>query len=186
MKMVSTPWQARGDGVESTAFVMPPDLGVKDRVRPRPGLEERVEEEVEVNVELEDMAPGPSESVTEQGTDRTPAEMDREAPEATGQAPRKSARIDPDAPSNEPSTKQMRISAVHHMFAGLIPACRWIASIVGVGEVVGKDGTNVDVEVNAEEGELDQEMRLSERVSFRLRLKRKGVMKEMNSMNEEL
>ena len=80
----------------------------------------------------------------------------------------------------------MRISAVHHMFAGLIPACRWIASIVGVGEVVGKDGTNVDVEVNAEEGELDQEMRLSERVSFRLRLKRKGVMKEMNSMNEEL
>ena len=50
---------------ESTAFVMPPDLGVKGRVRPPPGLEERVEEEVEVNVELEDMAPGPSESVTE-------------------------------------------------------------------------------------------------------------------------
>ena len=29
MQMTSTPWQPRGDGVESTAFVMPPDLGVK-------------------------------------------------------------------------------------------------------------------------------------------------------------
>ena len=29
IKMTSTPWQPRGDGVESTAFVMPPDLGVK-------------------------------------------------------------------------------------------------------------------------------------------------------------
>ena len=119
MKMISTPWQPRGDGVEPNAFVMPPDLGVKGRVRPPPGLE-RVEEEVEGNVELEDMAPGPSESVTEQelllqdGTDRVPAEMDHEAPEATGEAPRKSARIDPDAPANEPSTKHMRISGAQH------------------------------------------------------------------------
>eukprot|EP00439_Symbiodinium_sp_Y106_P085477 s397_g28.t1 len=75
---------------KSTAFVMPPDLGVKGRVRPPPGLERVEEEEVEGNVELEDMVPGRSESVTEQdlllqdGNDRAPAEMDHEAPEATG------------------------------------------------------------------------------------------------------
>eukprot|EP00439_Symbiodinium_sp_Y106_P050664 s2170_g6.t1 len=152
IQMTSTPWQPRGDGVESTAFVMPPDLGVKGRVRPPPGLE-RVEEEAEGNVELEDMVPGQSESVTEQdlllqdGNDRAPAEMDHEAPEATGESPRKSARIDPDAPATEPSTKQMRISAVHHVIAGVIPACKWLASIVGVDEVVGKDGTKIDVDV---------------------------------------
>ena len=77
--------------------------------------------------------------------------MDLEAsPEATGEAPRKSARIDPDAPASEPSTKQMGqmgISAVHHVIAGVMPACKWLASIVGVDEVVGKDGTKVDVEV---------------------------------------
>eukprot|EP00439_Symbiodinium_sp_Y106_P035161 s6609_g4.t1 len=64
--MTSTPWQPRGDGVESTAFVMPPDLGVKGRVRPPPGLERVEEEEAEGNVELEDMVPDRSESVTEQ------------------------------------------------------------------------------------------------------------------------
>ena len=191
IKMTSTPWQPRGDGVESTAFVMPPDLGVKGRVRPPPGLE-RVEEEVEGDVELEDMVPGHSESVTEQdlllqdGNDRAPAEMDHEAPEATGELPRKGARIDPDAPATEPSTKQMRISAVHHMIAGVIPACKWVASIVGVDEVVGKDGTKIDVEVNAEEGELDQEMRLSEPLlwesEFPPEAERKGMMKEMDSM----
>ena len=66
MQMTSTPWQPRGDGVESTAFVMPPDLGVKGRVRPPPGLERVEEEEAEGNVELEDMVPDRSESVTEQ------------------------------------------------------------------------------------------------------------------------
>ena len=29
-KMLSVPWQPKGDGVDSTAFVMPPDLGVKE------------------------------------------------------------------------------------------------------------------------------------------------------------
>ena len=82
-----------------------------------------------LNLELEDTAPGPSEGVTEQellfndGTDRTPAPSDHEAPEATGEAPRKSARLDPDPPASEPSAKQMRTSAVHHMIAGVIPAC---------------------------------------------------------------
>ena len=192
MQMTSTPWQPRGDGVESTAFVMPPDLGVKGRVRPPPGLERVEEEEAEGNVELEDMVPDRSESVTEQdlllqdGNDRAPAEMDHEAPEATGESPRKSARIDPDAPATEPSTKQMRISAVHHMIAGVIPACKWLASIVGVDEVVGKDGTKIDVDVNAEEGELDQEMRLSEPLlwesEFPPEAERRGMMKEMDSM----
>ena len=92
MQMTSTPWQPRGDGVELTAFVMPPDLGVKGRVRPPPGLERVEEEEAEGNVELEDMVPDRSESVTEQdlllqdGNDRAPAEMDHEAPEATGES----------------------------------------------------------------------------------------------------
>ena len=181
IQMTSTPWQPRGDGVESTAFVMPPDLGVKGRVRPPPGLERVEEEEAEGNVELEDMVPDRSESVTEQdlllqdGNDRAPAEMDHEAPEATGESPRKSARIDPDAPATEPSTKQMRISAVHHMIAGVIPACKWLASIVGVDEVVGKDGTKIDVDVNAEEAnstqKCDSQNHFCGRVSFRLRQK---------------
>ena len=93
------------------------------------------------------MPPGPTESVTEQelllndGTDRAPLPLDHEAPEATDEAPRKSARIDPDAPASEPSTKQMKIFVVHHMIAGVIHACKWVASIVGVDEVVGKDGS---------------------------------------------
>ena len=33
-KVISLPWQPKGDGVDSTAFVMPPDLGVKGRVPP--------------------------------------------------------------------------------------------------------------------------------------------------------
>eukprot|EP00439_Symbiodinium_sp_Y106_P037180 s8000_g4.t1 len=134
------------------------------------------------------MVPDRSESVTEQdlllqdGNDRAPAEMDHEAPEATGESPRKSARIDPDAPATEPSTKQMRISAVHHMIAGAIPACKWLASIVGVDEVVGKDGTKIEVDVNAEEGEFDQEMRLSEPLlwesEFPPEAERRGTMNE--------
>ena len=40
--------------------------------------------------------------------------------------------------------------------------CKWLASIVGVDVVVGKDGTKIEVEVKAEEGEIEQEMRLAE------------------------
>ena len=54
--MLSVPWQPKGDGVDSTAFVLPPDLGVKGRVKPPPGLS-RVEEEEEENEQLEDLAP---------------------------------------------------------------------------------------------------------------------------------
>ena len=72
------------------------------------------------------------------------------------------------------------------MIAGVIPACKWLASIVGVDEVVGKDGTKIDVDVNAEEGELDQEMRLSEPLlwesEFPPEAERRGMMKEMDSM----
>ena len=70
------------------------------------------------------MAPGASESVAAQellqndGTNRAPVE--HEAPEAIDEARRKSARIYPDAPANEPSTTQVRISAVHHTIAGVI------------------------------------------------------------------
>ena len=59
-KMMSVPWQPKGDGVNPTAFVMPPDLGVKGRVKPPPGLS-RVEEEEE-NETLEDLEPGQSET----------------------------------------------------------------------------------------------------------------------------
>ena len=72
------------------------------------------------------------------------------------------------------------------MIAGVIPACKWLASIVGVDEVIGKDGTKIDVDVNAEEGELDQEMRLSEPLlwesEFPPEAERRGMMKEMDSM----
>ena len=138
-KLLSVPWQPKGDGVDSTAFVMPPDLGVRGRVKPPPGLS-RVEEEEE-NEHLEDLAPGPSESLTVQdGFDRAPAETVHEPPDAGESAPKK-ARIDPDAPATEPVSKQMRISAVHHVIAGVIQSCKWLASIVGVEEVVGRDGT---------------------------------------------
>ena len=53
-------------------------------------------------------------------------------------------------------------------------------------EVVGKGGTKIDVEVSAEKGELDQEMRLSEPLrwesEFPPEAEKKGMMKEMNSM----
>ena len=189
-KMLSVPWQPKGDGVDSTAFVMPLDLGVKGRVKPPPGLS-RVEEENEE--QLEDMAPGQSESLTVQdlldndGSDRAPAEIVHEPPEA-GENVSKKARIVPDAPASEPSSKQTRISAVHHVIAGVISACKWLASIVGVDEVVGKDGTKIDVEVTAEEGKLDQEMRLAEPLlwesEFPPEAEKKGMIKEMNSMKE--
>eukprot|EP00439_Symbiodinium_sp_Y106_P067748 s532_g11.t1 len=164
-KMLSVPWQPKGDGVDSTAFVMPPDLGVKGIVKPPPGLS-RVEEEEEENEQLEDLAPGQSESLTVQdllqndGSDRAPAETVHEPPDFGENAPKK-ARIDPDAPATEPVNKQMRISAVHHVIAGAIQPCKWLASIVGVEEVVGKDGTKIDVEAE-----------------------KKGMMKEMNSKKD--
>ncbi|CAE7244187.1 unnamed protein product, partial [Symbiodinium microadriaticum] len=142
-----------GDGADSTAFVMPPDLRVKGRVKFPPGLT-RIEEEEENDEQLEDMVPGQSESLTVQdllendGSDRAPADIAHEAPEIGENSPKK-ARIDPDSPATEPTSKQMRISAVHHVIAGVIPACKWIAAIVGV-DVVGKDGTKIEVDVNAE------------------------------------
>ena len=50
--------------MDSTAFVMPLDLGVKGRVKPPPGLE-RVDEEDEPHEKdtLEDTVFGPSERV---------------------------------------------------------------------------------------------------------------------------
>ena len=101
---------------------MPPDLGVRGRVKPPPGLS-RVEEdeENEEDGQLEDMVPGQSESLTVQdlldndGSDRAPAEIVHDPPE-TGENTPKKARIDPDAPATEPVGKQMRISAVHHVF----------------------------------------------------------------------
>ncbi|OLP82435.1 Copia protein [Symbiodinium microadriaticum] len=54
--------------------------------------------------------------------------------------------------------------------------------------VVGKYGTKIDVDVNAEEGELDQEMRLAEPLlwesEFPPEAEKKGMIKEMNSMKE--
>ena len=190
-KMLSVPWQPKGDGVDSTAFVMLPDLGVKGRVKPPPGLS-RVEEEEE-NETLEDLAPGSSESLTVQdllendSSGRAPAETVHEPPDLGENAPKK-ARIEPDAPATEPANKQMRISALHHIVAGVIPACKWLASIVGVDEAVGKDGTKIAVEVNAEEGEIEQELRLAEPLlwesEFPPEAEKKGMMKEMNSMKE--
>ena len=43
--MLSVLWQPKGDGVDSTASVMPPDLGVKGRVKPPSGLSRVGEEE---------------------------------------------------------------------------------------------------------------------------------------------
>ena len=58
--------------------------------------------------------------------------------ELNSASPRKSARIDPDTPTTEPSTKQMRISAVHHMIAGVIPACKWLASMLELMRLLAK------------------------------------------------
>ena len=76
---MSLPWQPEGDGVDSTAFVMPPDLGVKGRVPPPPELS-RIDEEEETEP-LEDLVPGQSESLTVQdilendGSGREPADF---------------------------------------------------------------------------------------------------------------
>ena len=109
-----------------------------------------------------------------------PVPIDHEAPEAAEEAPRKSAWTrawtDPDAP------------AVRHMIAAVVPACTWLASVVGVAEVIGKDGTQVDVDVNTEESKLEQKMRLSEpslwEDEFPPEAEREGMMKEMNSMKK--
>ena len=187
-KILSLPCQPKGDGVDSTTFVMPPDLGVKGRAKPPPGLS-RIEEEEEENEQLEDLAPGPSESLIIQDllqnddSDRAPAETVHEPPDIGENAPKK-AGIDPAAPATEP----VRISAVHHVIAGVIQSCKWFASIVGIDEVVGKAGTKIDIEVNVEEGEIEQEMRLAEPVlwesEFPPEAEKKGMMKEMNSMKD--
>ena len=74
------------------------------------------------------------------GTDRAPVPTDCGVPEATGDW-RGAEEKYPDSFSSEPSEKQMRISAVHHVIAAVVPACKWVASIAGVDEVIGKDGT---------------------------------------------
>ena len=77
---------------------------------------------------------------------------------------------------------------MHHVIAAGIQSCKWLASIVGVEEVVGKDGTRIDVEVNAEEGEIEQELRLAEPLlwesEFPPEAEKKGMMKEMNPMKD--
>ena len=88
-KVMAT-WQPKGDGVDSTAFVMPPDLGVKGRVPPPPGLS-RTDEEEETEP-LEDLEPGQSESLTVQdilkneGSRRGPADIAHDPPEAAENA----------------------------------------------------------------------------------------------------
>ena len=90
-------------------FVMPPDLGMKGREKPPPGLL-HVEEEDEENQQLDDLALGQSESLTVQdllennGSDRAPAENIHEPVDLSENAPKK-ARIDPDAPATEPVNK---------------------------------------------------------------------------------
>ena len=85
--------------MDSIPFAMPPDLGVKGRVKALPGLK-RADEEDEGNEVLEDMVPEQSASVTARellendGTDGAPAAKAHEIPEASDEAPRKSARID--------------------------------------------------------------------------------------------
>ena len=139
--MLSVPWQPKGDGVDSTAFVMPPDLGVKGRVKPPPGLS-RVEEEEE-NETLEDLAPGQSESLTVQdllendSSDRAPAETVHEPPDLGENAPKK-ARIDPDAHATEPANKHMRISALHHIVAGVIPANNGLRRLLELKKLLAK------------------------------------------------
>eukprot|EP00439_Symbiodinium_sp_Y106_P064100 s5116_g10.t1 len=58
----------------------------------------------------------------------------------------------------------------------------------GIDEVVGKDGFKIDVEVNAEEGEIEQEMRLAEPLlwesEFPPEAEKKGMIKEMHSMKD--
>ncbi|CAE7248181.1 unnamed protein product [Symbiodinium microadriaticum] len=349
-KMLSVPRQPKGDGVDSTAFVMPPDLGVRGRVKPPPGLS-RVEEdeENEEDGQLEDMVPGQSESLTVQdlldndGSDRAPAEIVhvickrlgtlrrcnwkegpvcfiktyfrrakrgdlqvrcleflhekdeqlmvgywrgrakqattvREGEEGNEKVLSVLSRcglelglkgeekrevlpkggfappvffgifyctwsvdvedgdwmwsvivINPLAFVIKPMNRSTWSSFIHDhsevapaqklravMIASVtpmradqeeaefrqkapkrqgrrsrapeIPTCKWIASIVGVEEVVGKVGAKIEVDVNAEEGELDQEMRLAEPLlwesEFSPEAEKKGVIKEMNSMKE--
>ena len=104
-KILSVPWQPKGDGVDAIAFVISPDLGVKGRMKPLPGLS-RVEEEEEENEQLEDLAPGPNKSLIVQDllqnndSDRAPAGIVHKPPDVGENAPKK-ARIDPDDPATD-------------------------------------------------------------------------------------
>ncbi|CAE7456621.1 unnamed protein product [Symbiodinium natans] len=76
--------------------------------------------------------------------------------------PRKIARIGPYTPATEPMNKPQRVSSLHRAIAAVMPASQWVASVVGVNKVVGRDGTKIDVEVNAQEGDMGRELRLAE------------------------
>ena len=65
------------------------------------------------------------------------------------------------------------------MFAGVVHACKWVASIVGVDEVIGKCGTKIEVGLNAEEGDSTKSCG---GVSF---AEKNGMMKEIE-FNEEV
>ena len=161
-------------------------------MKPLPGLS-RVEEEEEENEQLEDLAPGPNKNLIPQdllqnnGSDRAPAGIVHKPPDVGENAPKK-ARIDPDDPATDLVNKQMRISAVHHVIAGIIQKYEWLASIIGIEEIVGKDGTKIDIEINIEEGEIEQELRLAEQLlwesEFHPEAEKKGIIKEMNSIKD--
>ena len=80
------------------------------------------------------------------------------------------------------------------MFAGVVHACKWVAPIVGVDEVIGKCGTKIEVDLNAEEGDSTKScggvsfaekngmMKEIERVSF---AEKNGMMKEIE-LHEEV
>ena len=44
---------------------------------------------------------------------------------------------------------------MHHVIAGIIQKYEWLTSIIGIKEIVGKDGTKIDIEINVEEGEIE-------------------------------
>ena len=162
-------------------------------MKPPPGLS-RVEEEEEENEQLEDLAPGPSESLTVQdllqndGSDRAPAETVHEPPDVGENAPKK-ARIDPHASATEPvqqtneDLRQCTMSLLERF-----NHANGLRRLLELRKSLEKMEPRIDVEVNADEGEIEQELRLAEPLlwesEFPPEAEKKGMMKEMNPMKD--
>ena len=100
--------------------------------------------------------------------------------EESDDRPTKALRLDPDAPAATPPTKVQRIASVVH----------WIGAQIGVSKATIKDGTEVPTEVNYDNEEYKEELKLTEPVIWDIskeypeQAPKIGMDREMNSMKE--
>ena len=193
----AVPWlpkaSAISEGLQTTEFVLPESLSITGRVRPPPGLSKP---ESSGKTQIGSTAPAAEAATSSAGIpppvalpDIPPDDKMTDLPdfgakhgieESVEASEAKQARIDPDAPIVESSTKAQRISSV----------VSWIAAAVGVPSARTKEGIDVPVEVNYDSEEYREELKLSEPIIWDLSrefpedAQRIGMDREMNSMRE--